>query len=577
MWSYQHTFRKLLRRRAEEVFSELGILLQPDAFLVGALKPNVDNQNPVCIEPEDGQWPLSLFDGLLSTIESKVKNHRLQRMVYGDEPSMREKPENIRRDSVKTAVSESLAAYDRENEVQSFCGAARPVGSYYVVPVIQIPKSVLQKFPPILLPETDDEYLPKGERSLIHSALEVLLEEASKELFSPDPGHSFFSDMRSATEIVNAAAQRFMNIPDMLTGDPYERCDLFERLNIISSLFYEGTKGQGSLVLAKPDSSSIEYLLRFSEPVPMRQPRWARKALQMATADIALIASGGKIYGLGRLKDRHPTAVDAFTINFLDHYQWELRCGDRVLLYSRYREPRLPQEPISQARFCSNFRRLFPRASMEDANRCWNLFLIAEELRHGSMIIVAEDAASEAERLSQQGTRIQPVLLSSNLLKRVSGIDGSIILDPQGVCHAVGVILDGEASPECTPSRGSRFNSAIRYVRSPDGHRMAIVFSDDHSFDIIPLLRLQIDRHEVEKQIVELEKATLDNYHMPRLWLDEHRFYVNQEQCERINKALDRIDSLPKEMGGLVIWTARFEPDPEFNDSYFLPDSGSIS
>jgi len=138
--------------------------------------------------------------------------------------------------------------------------------------------------------------------------------------------------------------------------------------------------------------------------------------------------------------------------------------------------------------------------------------------------------------------------------------------------QAVGVILDGEAVPQCTPSRGSRFNSAMRYVRSPDRQRLAIVFSDDHTIDIIPLLRPQIDRHEVEKQITELEKATLENYHEPRNWLDDHRFYVNRAQCERVNRALDRIENLPKEMGQIVMITARLEPDPEFNESYFMPE-----
>ena len=207
---------------------------------------------------------------------------------------------------------------------------------------------------------------------------------------------------------------------------------------------------------------------------------------------------------------------------------------------------------------------------MADANHCWNLFLTAANQRHGSMIIVAEDAASEADRLSQQGTRIEPVLISPQLMERVSGIDGSIIIDPQGVCHAVGVILDGEAAPECTPSRGSRFNSAMRYVQSRDKRRLAIVISDDRTVDIIPLLRPQIDRYEVEIQITKLEKATLENYHEPRNWLDDHRFYVNQAQCDRVNQALDRIESLPKEVGQMVIITPRLEPHPDFNETYFL-------
>ena len=115
---------------------------------------------------------------------------------------------------ITIAVRESLGVYDRDNEVLSFCGAARQVGSYYVVPVIQIPGSVFQKFPPLQLPTTDDEYVPKGDQSLIHSAIAVLLEEASKALLAAEPGRAMVSAMRSATEIVSEAADRFMNIPD---------------------------------------------------------------------------------------------------------------------------------------------------------------------------------------------------------------------------------------------------------------------------------------------------------------------------------------------------------------------------
>jgi len=165
----------------------------------------------------------------------------------------------------------------------------------------------------------------------------------------------------------------------------------------------------------RPDNPCIDYLVRFETPVPFRQPRWARKILAMANPGIELIASGGQIYGLGRLKPDHdPTALDAFTVNFLDHYQWELRYGNFPLFYSRYREPRLPQPPISRERFESNFLRIFPGATSLNADHLWTLFEACASLRHGSMLVVAEDAASEAARLADQGTAIRPVLMTSH-------------------------------------------------------------------------------------------------------------------------------------------------------------------
>jgi len=37
------------------------------------------------------------FEGLLAKIEATVRDHPMQHMFYGDEDSMRDKPENIRR------------------------------------------------------------------------------------------------------------------------------------------------------------------------------------------------------------------------------------------------------------------------------------------------------------------------------------------------------------------------------------------------------------------------------------------------------------------------------------------------
>ena len=51
-------------------------------------------------------------------------------------------------------------------------------------------------------------------------------------------------------------------------------------------------------------------------------------------------------------------------------------------------------------------------------------------------------------------------LLSPELIERISGIDGAVLLDRDCKCHAIGVILDGMASQSGDPSRGARFNSA---------------------------------------------------------------------------------------------------------------------
>lgn len=297
----------------------------------------------------------------------------------------------------------------------------------------------------------------------------------------------------------------------------------------------------------------------------------------MASEDIMLIADCVKIHGLGKLKKEHdPTQQDAFIIDFLDHYHWQLRCGNQVLLRSKYGEPKLPQEAISQNRFIDNYSRLFPQTSSEQQNHIWQLFNLAIQQNHGSMIVIATDAVDEAKRLARQGTLVEPILMTEELFYRVSGIDGTIILDPHGMCHAIGVILDGLANEQCTPSRGSRFNSGVRYVEANKKRRLAIVVSYDKTVDIIPLLRPRIERVKIIQAINGLEQATAENYYKAQNWLDEHRFYLNAEQCERINSALQRIDNLPKEVGEIRFLVNSFEPSSEMDQSYFLLPNNAI-
>jgi len=574
MFSYQHSFRIGFEIMARNVLQKIGVDAVPKVLLVGARAPGSTATHPVCIEPEDGEWTLEPFSNLLDEIESIIPNHPLQNMCYGDEPRMRDKPENIRRSSVRMAVETDLLASDNEKARRSFVGAPVRVGEYYVVPVLQIPESVFVQFPPLTQPETDDSRIPRGIPCFVHACVIELLSEAAKELQLPEPGRGAFVGGRKEDEIARVAATNFMRTPAYMISQQYVPGDLFERFNLISSLMYEGLHGEGHLVLADPKCPSIDYLVQFKTPVPFREPRWARKVLQMASDDIALIADSEVIYGLGRLSPSHDVdSQSAFVVDFLDHYHWELRIGQQILLRSHYGEPILPKEKLSQERFVDNFSRLFPNSSVDARERIWSLFSVAIRQKHGCMIVVAADAVLEAKRLAQQGTAIEPVTMTLELLIRASGIDGTILVDPECVCYAIGVILDGVATPECTPSRGSRFNSGIRYVSTSQEMRLAVVVSDDHTVDVFPLLRPRIDRNAVERMVCTLEKATADNYHQARNWLDDHRFYLNANQCAKVNATLQRIEASLKGSMSIIVKVSQFKPDQDMNDSFFLPSN----
>lgn len=87
MWGYQPHFRLRFESCMNNVMEELGVPeTGAECLLVGEKITGGENPNDVCVEPEDGKWPIHLFDGLLDMIEEEVADHPLQNMFYGDEP-----------------------------------------------------------------------------------------------------------------------------------------------------------------------------------------------------------------------------------------------------------------------------------------------------------------------------------------------------------------------------------------------------------------------------------------------------------------------------------------------------------
>ncbi len=340
---------------------------------------------------------------------------------------------------------------------------------------------------------------------------------------------------------------------------------LFEPIEEVSKVMYEGVVGTGRIVLAAEDDPNLGYVLKLSTPVLLKQARWLRKLLQMATRETALIAGYSRVFGLGSVSD---VSAAPYVVDITGHHQWDLRQGKQVFMRVNAGQPRLPQDPIEADRFEENMRRIFPEITDASITRAHNVVELLFRMGRSSMIVFARDAAAEAMRLESQGTRIEPTAMNREILERATSIDGTIIADPEGVCHAVGVILDGSAMPTCTPARGARYNSAVRYVGDGSTGRLALILSEDGTLDVVPLLRRQVDGDILEQAIASLCSASLDDYHHARNFLDENRFYLSEDQCRRANIALDRIESEPREVGRIVLITNRFTPDPEMDDSY---------
>jgi hypothetical protein len=485
MWGYQSHFRFSLEYLAKRVFELIGADIEPKALLVGLRRPELSTGHTVCIEPEDGEWPLALFDRIKEEVKEAIPDHPMQRVYYGDEVSIQEKPDNIRRLTIAEQVQRRLDVEGRKHGLRTFCGTPHRVGDYDVVCALQVPEHLFRQHPSFEAIWNREPY----EASLLHSCISQILEEGRRGLMQPDPGRQLGSDaMRSAPEVIRKAAASFMRTPFIESG--FAECDMFDAINAVSHAQYEGEAGAGRLIFADANDPNLTFVLKFDRPAALTQTRWARKLLQMSTSGVALIANYNSIVGLGNLSD---VSAPPFAVEFLGHGQWDLRRGEQVLMRCGFGDARLPQETIGKEHFIDNLRRVFTPIDAAAIGRFRTVLDILVQLRHGSSLVIASDAASEATRLQRQGTVIIPTPLTRALIERATLIDGTILADKNGVCHAIGVILDGSASVESTPSRGSRYNSAVRYVaaasvprnRRPDVRRDAI--SNEISRDRIPV------------------------------------------------------------------------------------------
>lgn len=259
----------------------------------------------------------------------------------------------------------------------------------------------------------------------------------------------------------------------------------FAWFDALSHEAYERSENRAALLVCPRERPRAEVLLELLEPVPLGESRAARKLLQMSDAGLAPLADGGVIWGLGRPSASVAARADLVEVRFAGRGRWELRRGDRVIFVVENGRPMLPRAPLDRDRLEAGLRRAFPACAAGDVARVWSAVSSVIATGCGITVVVSSDAAHEARRLASQGTPIRAGVLEPEVLQAATGIGGAMLLDPTGVCHAIGVILDGIATPHGRPSRGSRFNSAVNYV-SNRPRTIAVVVSDDGSVDVLP-------------------------------------------------------------------------------------------
>ena len=290
--------------------------------------------------------------------------------------------------------------------------------------------------------------------------------------------------------------------------------------------------------------------------------------MELTDHTTALLTDGRAIYGLGECV----SAPDVARIIIEGHAKWSLSINNTTLMKVSYEHATLPKQILDKDLFRDVARRTVRAVEVE---RIWDIFQCALDNDHGTTIVVSEDPVSEIERLGQEVLAIKPEYLDYKGVARLGSIDGAIVLGPDGRCYAFGVILDGLATSSGDRARGARFNSSVRYQRTSRVGTMVIVISDDGTVDLMPSLMPCVSRHEVEDAVRAFCAYSGIQGNDGEEWAGLNRvveglsFYLDQEQCDRVNSAYEKEMDVRLEAGGIKLMRTRLQPNTDMDDSYF--------
>jgi hypothetical protein len=587
MWGYQLHYRIHVQVAAESTLKMLDDRFEPEIFLVGILREQDSTRFPACVEPETEFWIESkAFDNVLEAALPIRKSYPESALFQSHPLAQQREDEALDRRAIREAVLEVVEQHPaRPTNLSFFASLPELVEGYLVSAVLGVQTDVLDEYHRL---STDviaiHEYRKCSvSRSLIDAAIVEVVSEAADGLLRPDPGLRL--NGRGADEIIRSAAQRLAR-DTAFRANPsgIEGCHgFYSACSRIAALKYETAEGWGKLVLARKGHEAVKTLMTFADQIPLKDHRRGRKLLELARDGNALHSDAERIFGLVDENVQNGEKEDIFEVRFLGHHHWELCHSGHVLMGVRFGEPSLPKVTNYESKLRQDLPRLFGDVTDEAIHLLVSLVRQAERERHGTLLVISSAATDEANRLRNQSTPIEACLLTSELLSHLTGIDGAVLVDPNGYCRAIGVILDGLATAQGNPARGARFNSALRYVEFAATRNLptlAVIVSEDGGVDFIPNLRPRIKRSLVAQAIDELKELTqareiigARHNHLYE-WLRTHRFYLLKQDCEHVNKAIQEIDRKLKAQDptGVRIVHETLDPHPEMESSLYYTE-----
>lgn len=337
--------------------------------------------------------------------------------------------------------------------------------------------------------------IPQSAELRLHSLLDTIIYETLSYINECAQGlvHGEEIVEKSQSELIKMSGRHFLQ--GILRNDSI--VNPFEKINKISSLSYEKSFSDGKILLMNNQAALafatkhlLKTLVQFEEKIPLSSTRHIRKILELSNSEVYLLSDGEFLYSTVEFILPHETQYNFFTIEFNNYFSWQLNHNGNKLMQVTHEEVFIPKPKVSFFNFSMEVKKIFPDLESKKILNLYRLTLEALKQVKGTIIVVSKNARSEAHRLRNQGFLIEALPLSPSIIRSITSIDGAVLMDLDGYCHGIGVILDGIATEKGDPSRGARYNSAIRYVetiaKTPNyANCFAIVISEDGDVDMI--------------------------------------------------------------------------------------------
>ncbi|WP_405819582.1 hypothetical protein OG241_30075 [Streptomyces sp. NBC_01390] len=567
MWSYQPHFRIGVEVAAKFALEAIGFFGEPKVILIG-FQVAGEHKFEICIEPENGPYaPLDLQDVVRRGSELYAAHPR-STMIHSVAHHHEQQHRQLRDQMRAKAIEEALAANPVGRNQSFFASGSVRVGDYEVHTVLGVRKDALECVPKI---ETEEIGNFPVFRSLVHAVIDEVIRHARRALYIPDAGSGVIS--ASTDEIVRSATESMVRSILYCTGFWFGG-DNHLLMSRLSALPYEGRSGSGRIIISRPEDPAVEVFVKLRDQVEMKNTSAIRKLLEASGTEADLLSDGQFVYGLGVMRPEYDVASETvLVIGVTQRGVWELSHAGIALLTVQDGIPHLPTPMLNEDYFEDLVERFFPDAEF---SALLSAARAAGDHRHGAMLIISADAIEEAQRLSPQAWSIEPTLLTAGLLTQLTDMDGGVLVDPQGRCHAIGVILDGKAQGKGDPARGSRFNNAVRYLGSNPPATIVIVYSADGTINILPQLHPRVDKAVVTSAVDDYLAAAstdpLDVHETSNAWdvVKLLCFYLSDQQCEMLNQARVRVDEWEEKNLNFRIVRSDLIANPDMNDSYWL-------